>query len=594
MHFKTIFRHILLVIISITAIYTGYSVADAPMPSLPGLGQGPSLEEIKAMESEIDNFVRGLPPEQQKQFYKDVEELTGIMEKMTPDELNEFVGSVFSEAGLMEKPAPQPAKPAPKPEPVKTKKEEVKPAVVITTAPSGPTEKAVNMITAIIKRTEEFMRKAQIIPELQSKMNKWVVQKKLLEVTANLDWEVVETQIDELNVLLYSLKEKDPVTDQYKHIGNLIKDEALYNNLATLQVTLEAYVPNIYVPAFGLETVSKESRAAIREVLSQYLESFYLLNVPAAIKKVKALYEPRAKELKEEEKHLAEQAKMYVEQPRASAPAVRSPGTIPPYTPAPYTPPSRYDYTPAPSYTPTPYTPHSYTPTTATPGKTLSAAGGGAAGGKAGAAPKAEKGGVAPSKEGEKEGIAGGEKVAGAPDSGAAPTAAKDTALETKFYRLTAKIDDSTEILKEFKDDFKKFNTHFYADDFKEDDATLKTRVKAIEETNKALKKSTADIKKFKDDLKTANQATQDSYKKSLSSSLSDTVKFYQALYDDIGKIMVAASYPDRASHFKRNKYYIYFGKGTPSDAVQKEIPKVTVTMDELYKTIGDFIKEAK
>src|ERR1700687_6026513 len=108
MHLKNIIRHLLLIIFSITALQPHQLI---------GMG-GPSLEDIKAMEAEIDNFVKTLPPEQQKQFYKDVEELTGIMEKMTPEELNEFVGNVFTDAGLIEPTPPTPPKPEAKPEPV--------------------------------------------------------------------------------------------------------------------------------------------------------------------------------------------------------------------------------------------------------------------------------------------------------------------------------------------------------------------------------------------------------------------------------------------------------------------------------------------
>jgi len=595
MHSKNIFRYLLLCISIL--FYSNHCIAGA-FPGMPG--QGPSVDDIKAMEQEIDNFVRSLPPEQQKQFYKDVEELTGIMEKMSPDELNEFVGSVFSDAGLTE-PTPPPAKPTPTPTAVP--KEEAKPAVVITTAPSGPTEKALNMINSIIKRTEEFMRKAQIIPELQVKMNKWVVQKKLLEVTAALDWETVEVQIDELNVLLYSLREIDHKTGQYKHIGNLIKDEALYNNLATLQVTLEAYVPLIYAPDFGLEAVSKESRAAIREVLSQYLESFYLLNIPAAIKKVKLLYEPRAKELTEEEKKAAEQARKEAEKTRMAAPATKSSGTRAPYTSTPYNPPSSYDRGSSDyGYTPSSYGSYDYGTPSVPSGRAPSAAGG--AGAKPGTTAKAEgKGGKAGG--GEKEG-------AGAEETGEAPgattkggkTAAKEEIKEDpnilrKLSRIT-KIEDDIEKLKDksFGDTFKKFKDDFLNGDLSNTDTTIEARAKALENTNTSLKKAIDDIKKFKkDDLGKLNKTEQDHYKKELSSSLKDVVKFYKALRDDVATIQQVASYPSEVAKFGKNKYYLYFGKGSPSADVKNKIdalyPKDRITMEQLDKTIQDFLKEA-
>ena len=594
MQSKSIFRRIIL---SLLGFLTSMSIAMGPMGNMGGMGM-PSMEDIQAMEAEIDKFVRSLPPEQQKQFYKDVEELTGIMEKMTPDELNDFVGNVFTEAGLVEPPAP--TKPVQKTEPVKAEKE-AKPAVVVTTAPSGPTEKAVNMIKAIIKRTEEFMRKAQVIPELQAKMNKWVVQKKLLDVAANLDWQAVEIQIDDLNVLLYSLIEIDQVTKQYKHIGSLIKDEALYNNLATLQVTLESYVPTIEIPPFGLENVSKESRAAIREVLSQYLEAFYLLNVPAAIKKVKALYEPRAKELKEEEKQRAEQASKEAQKTRTPAPAVRAPGTKAPYTPAPYTPPSRYEPTPAPYY-PAGYTPLSAPESRSSSYENRPSTGGG--GGKSSSGSKAPKEGERSKQEKEDRGREEtfDEETLQAPRSGKAPStksAAKEDKGQTlgrKALRIALKLDDGMQKLKAFEKEFKDIAAVFTSSsDFSENDPKLKDRVTAMESANTSLKDAISDIKKLKDDIKALSPESQATYKTLLPDELADAIKFYKAVNESINKDAAnIKGYKDHYQNALPIKYYIFFGEGNPPTAVRTAVPKVPVTLDTLGKTIGDFLKDAK
>ena len=601
MQSKSIFRRI---IMSLLGLITSISIAMAPMGNM-GM---PSMDDIQAMEAEIDKFVRSLPPEQQKQFYKDVEELTNIMEKMTPDELNDFVGNVFTEAGLIEQPVP--AKPAPKPEVTKAK-EEAKPVIAVTTAPSAPTEKAVSMINAIIKRTEEFMRKAQVIPELQAKMNKWVVQKKLLDVTANLDWQTVETQIDELNVLLYHLKETDPVTGQYKHIGNLIKDEALYNNLATLQVTLDAYVPAVQIPPFGLETVSKESRAAIREVLSQYLEAFYLLNVPAAIKKVKALYEPRAKQLKEEEKQRAEKAYGEAQKTRTPAPAVKSPGTKAPSTPPTYSPPApsrSADHTP--SYTPSAAAPsaksEARTPDIWEQNKTYQ----GRALLNPKAAPKETKGGEkgkkpdtgkgkeetfgeetqeAPSTDGGTGGKGGTGGTSGTPTQ-------KDRNLDYKASRLAGKVDSGLEKLKAFEKEFKNIAAQFTSSsDFKENDPKLKDRVAAMETAQSSLKSAISDMKKLKDDIKALSPEKQEDYKTLLPDYLSDAVKFYKSIRNSInteGATIRSYKATYQASH--PIKYYIYFGEGTPPDPVKTAVPNVPVTLDVLGKAIDDFLNEAK
>src|SRR5579871_2868603 len=62
----------------------------------------------KEIDSQIDEYVNSLPEDQKKEFYKQVDELTDLMNNMSDDELLEFVETVFSEEGMEEAPAPAP------------------------------------------------------------------------------------------------------------------------------------------------------------------------------------------------------------------------------------------------------------------------------------------------------------------------------------------------------------------------------------------------------------------------------------------------------------------------------------------------------
>ncbi|HLF67220.1 MAG TPA: hypothetical protein VI522_06335, partial [Gammaproteobacteria bacterium] len=98
-------------------IQAGAPMQPAGMPGMPADPSQMTPEQIaeweRQLDQEIQAFVKTLPPEQQEQFHKDVEELTKVMEKMSEDELMEFVGSVLSEN---QTPATQPMpKPQPKP-----------------------------------------------------------------------------------------------------------------------------------------------------------------------------------------------------------------------------------------------------------------------------------------------------------------------------------------------------------------------------------------------------------------------------------------------------------------------------------------------
>lgn len=63
----------------------------------PPLALTPEDQKMLAeLDKEINSFVDNLPPEQQQQFWKDVEELTETMNNMKPDELDNFIQGVFS------------------------------------------------------------------------------------------------------------------------------------------------------------------------------------------------------------------------------------------------------------------------------------------------------------------------------------------------------------------------------------------------------------------------------------------------------------------------------------------------------------------
>lgn len=600
------------------------------------MGGMPSPDDLQQIEAEIDKFVRSLPPEQQAQFYKDVEELTGIMEKMSPDELTEFVGGVFTEAGLVE-PAPTPQI-EPVSTPTATPTQEVKPPVLVTPALTGPTEKAIAMLDSIIDSTEEFLRKAQIIPELSGKMNKWVTQKKVKNAPAQMSWESLQSKIEEFNALLYTLQDKDPKSGEYRHIGNLLKNEALYNNLAKMQVSLQAYVPLVIVPEFGLDKVTKQSRAAIREVLNQYLEAFFLLDVITEIKKAQQLYEGRAKELTDEEKKFADKAKSETEKPRQQSAAVRSSGSAGKRSAYDELYGNDYGYKPSSSYSPS-YSPSSYdydTPSNvygdSSPRSPSPRSSAGSSGDKSGKSAANDDGGKGNKSDGSgkndgKDGKDGKPSTDKKTDS----DVKKDTALEVQLLNMKEKLDATVEPLKKFDPIFTKFKEHIL--DKKDFDAKLKSQdmaspddfenlQKAIKSADDELQVVTTAITKFNKSLLKTNKATQDHYRKELEKTLKDSIKFYETLFTDLKAVKENPDLYKQNMH--ANKRYIFYGedKAKASTRVKKvEVidPTITATatstepttmtdetatattppakpttMADMFKTIEAFLNEVK
>lgn len=113
----------------------------------------------------------------------------------------------------------------------------------------------------------------------------------------------IQKEIELFVQKLYRAEDQDLTTKKYKYLLEIIADEGLYNNLIQLQTELKSLVSLINIPEFGIQKLSDESKDTIKNILSKYAESFYLLNIPQALD---ALFEKYAPE--EEKIRLAEEA----------------------------------------------------------------------------------------------------------------------------------------------------------------------------------------------------------------------------------------------------------------------------------------------
>ncbi len=295
-----------------------YSVA-APIPGMPNMSEAEMqkfMGELENTAKEIDNFVSSLPPAEQEEFNRAVQEVEQMINDMSPNELEQFIGGMFGEAGAKQ-PQPKPIKPTEPEIPIKEIKKETP---KLTKKEMNEQEQALDLINAIIKRSESFMVKAQAMPELAGKTKRWAKQGHIRNWQADSDWNNLKTAVNRLIQKLHKMKDVDPKTKQYKFLKDFIEDKALYNNISLLRSNLDQYEPKIEISAFGIEKMSPQVKRAIQHILSSFTESLYILKTPEALNKIIAKYEPRAKELAEEEKKIEEHATAVSKRsPRAKA-----------------------------------------------------------------------------------------------------------------------------------------------------------------------------------------------------------------------------------------------------------------------------------
>ncbi len=305
-----------------TVAPTAPSAATPSSPTPPELSEEELKQLEQQMETEISSFVQSLPPEQQEQFYKDVEALTDAMSQMSEEELTQFIEGVFTEPTAPTTP-PQPEKPAVAPaksmEKIeeKPKKEEEKP-----TLPKKQVEKAVELLDAISNHINSLLHKTQLIIGLPEKVQKWGTAGFIKGWRPQLTWQKIQEDMVRLAQKLRSLMSRDPKTKEYRFIADFIQDKVLYNNLAQFKRQLAAYEPKIEIPELDIMKpdlsvkLNLSSKEAIRSAIGSILEAKELLKVPEAIDTIIAKYGPLAEKIKQEEEEAVKKALEELMRPR--------------------------------------------------------------------------------------------------------------------------------------------------------------------------------------------------------------------------------------------------------------------------------------
>lgn len=291
----------LIMLWSFTAFYTPLAIAAPNQQQMPMGNQMITPEDLQAMEREVEVRRAGMSDEERAAFDNDVEQLTKELEAMPQEELENFMRTVlYGQPEEAPQELPEVAPPAPvqvqKVEPVKPQK------------PQKKQDEALARIDGIINRTTSFLNKIARYIEFTGKLKKWSEQGKITGWKPTFTWDSIKKQIEDLLNKLTLIKDKDPKTNEYKYINDLIENESLYNNLGKLNDSLSKLEPDIEIDDFGIEPVSRQIRYVIRKVLAEYIEALTVLNINSDLDKLIAKYEPTAKKHREEQEGLTKKS----------------------------------------------------------------------------------------------------------------------------------------------------------------------------------------------------------------------------------------------------------------------------------------------
>ncbi len=272
---------------------------------------------VEALPTEASLRAKGYSEEQIKnaetkeKFDREVERLSKMSEEDLLKEIEKAITDASNaQPAPTEAPQVQPTKPTTPEQPQKQ-----------TTAVSSKHHAALQLIDLTITGITNFLRKAQIMSELPSKIQTWQKDGKLKNWPTSLSWNSFKTQVEDLEAKLHKLKDRDPRSNNYKYLDEFIKDEGTYNNLVKLRDALNKNESKIALSPFGMEKMTTESREATRTVLLSLHEALTVLGIPAGIDRIFEKFEPTAKKIKEAEESAQKRALEQTKMPRYAEPA---------------------------------------------------------------------------------------------------------------------------------------------------------------------------------------------------------------------------------------------------------------------------------
>jgi len=308
--------------------FSTHSMGPTPM-QIPN-GQAPmnakddpfSPENIAEVAEEISK----LTPEQQEQLYKESLDFLSKELNMAPEEVEKMITDEFAQSGAPTTEAPQPTGPAAetlKSEPAPTKK-----TVEEKVVPIKDLNDVATLLKDLVEITDTIMRKTSGLPDLPSRVDRWVEQKKLSSWQTGLTWARFKKQLELFIQKLGKLQHKDPKTNTYLYLPELLNNVSLKNNLERIYRNLKRYNATFTTGSLDIDTafddplaigagaLTPEAKDALLGILNTYGEAFYTQNLLSSFDALIQKFDPTAQKLRAEEEASAKKALEASKQPR--------------------------------------------------------------------------------------------------------------------------------------------------------------------------------------------------------------------------------------------------------------------------------------
>ncbi|HXW86604.1 MAG TPA: hypothetical protein VEK38_04655 [Candidatus Bathyarchaeia archaeon] len=294
---RTFLLHLFFLIFSFASINTG-------MPGgLPSIENDDDMlafqnlqRELEQATQEIDNYVATLSPEEQEEFHRAVTEVQEAIDNMSEDELNEMFSMMLEEA--LKEEAAQGAPPLKQPETLSPVTEE---GAVTVETPAAVDQGILSLLENLIRRTNSFIVKTHTMLDIPAKVERWGRTRILSDWPENFSWNLFVATLEDFKQKLIKMLDKDPKTNVYKYIQDLIVDTNLNEHLRELSTLLDAEEDALETSSFGVEKMSKSSKKTLKNIINGYTKAFFSQKISENLDAIIAKYEPTAGKIRKEE-----------------------------------------------------------------------------------------------------------------------------------------------------------------------------------------------------------------------------------------------------------------------------------------------------
>ncbi|MCK5633023.1 hypothetical protein KAH94_04690, partial [bacterium] len=267
-------------------------------------------EQETYMEDMVQSMFDSLSPEQQQEVLEEAERIQNMDEEEQKAYFQQVEKELEENFGKPEEEQAAPIEPQPEPE-VIVKKTEIK---AKTSEKEKAIKEALNLLAEVAQGIDNLLIKIESKEDFMFKLSTWSKKNKIKSWNETFKWNELKEKIDLLRSQLDILKDRDPKTNEYKHLLNLLENKELYDKIYGISIDLAEFEPMVRVSK--AKPLSKKIRKASHKALRSLINSFSTIIFPkdsetSLTKEISGLiakFDPTAKKIKTEEEKQAQKA----------------------------------------------------------------------------------------------------------------------------------------------------------------------------------------------------------------------------------------------------------------------------------------------